>query len=309
MDLEATAQRTLRSSIPCAGIGLHGGARVAMTLRPAEINTGITFVRTDMPAGRRIVPGTWDRIVDTTLGTRLANESGTAVGTVEHLMAAFRACGIDNALVELDAPELPIMDGSATPFVFLIECAGTVPQAAARRVIRVLRTVDLVEGSGRVGLAPGPGASVAFEIDFASPAIGRQRRRIGLSGAAIKAHLAPARTFGFVADLEALRDRGLARGACLDNAVAIGPDDRVLNKDGLRFPDEFVRHKMLDAVGDLYLAGAPIVGHFHGHRSGHGLNARLLRLLFADERAWCYDAAADEPTPPAWPDEPLADTA
>lgn len=286
--LSAAAQKTLKSPIHCAGIGLHTGARISLTLRPGNVNSGITFIRTDVPPGCRVTSASWDQVCDTVMCTVVGNEHGVTVGTIEHLMAALRGCGVDNAVVELDGPEVPIMDGSAAPFVFLIECAGVVSQAATRRAIRVLKRVEVGDGRTNASLTPGAGCTFSFEIDFASRAVAHQEGYIRLANGAFKADLARARTFGFLRDVEYLRARGLARGGSLDNAIVVN-GDTILNQEGLRYDDEFVRHKILDAVGDLYLAGAPILGHFHGTRSGHALNSRLLHTLFADEAAWCYD--------------------
>jgi UDP-3-O-[3-hydroxymyristoyl] N-acetylglucosamine deacetylase len=309
MNSESLAQKTLKAPIHCTGVGLHGGAKVSMTLVPGDINAGITFIRKDVEQGRRAIPASWDRVSETTLCTVIANEHGVSVGTVEHLMAALRGSGIDNLVVELDGPEVPIMDGSAAPFVFLIECAGVVSQAASRRAIRVLKAVEVDEGSRRAELTPGPGCSFSFEIDFASPAVSRQEGCIHLANGAFKSDVARARTFGFLEDVEWLRQRGLALGGSLDNAIVI-KGDRILNEDGLRYEDEFVRHKILDSIGDLYLAGAPIIGHFHGHRSGHALNNRLLRAMFADDGAWCYDTMDNaEAGHGGWATQALARTA
>jgi UDP-3-O-[3-hydroxymyristoyl] N-acetylglucosamine deacetylase len=248
-------------------------------------------------------------VANSTLCTVLANEHGATVGTIEHLMAALSGCGIDNAVIELDGPEVPIMDGSAAPFVFLIECAGIAHQAAARRAIRVLRRVEVREGGRSVSLSPGTGSSFSFEIDFPSAAVAHQEGYIRLAQGSFEADLARARTFGFLSEVESLRARGLALGGSLDNAIVVDGDS-VLNPGGLRFEDEFVRHKLLDSIGDLYLAGAPIIGHFHGHRSGHALNHRLLDALFADDAAWCFDTARDPDQPHAgWIAGGLAQTA
>lgn len=259
-----------------------------MTLRPAPIDAGIVFRRTDVKGAIADVPATWDRVVDTRMCTVLGNEHGVTVGTVEHLMAAFSGLGIDNALVEIDGPEVPIMDGSAGPFVFLIECAGVTEQAAPRRVIRVLKAVAVEQGRATARLVPGPCLSLNFEIDFANTTVARQQIALGLVNGTFRKELAHARTFGFLDEVEKLWAAGLARGGSLDNAVVIA-GDRVLNREGLRYDDEFVRHKALDAVGDLYLAGGPIVGTFSGVCSGHAINNRLLRALFADPVAWCFD--------------------
>ncbi len=273
--------------IQCSGIGLHSGRLVTMTLRPASANAGVQFVRTDLAEPRQPIPARWDRVCDTQLCTVLANDDGVRVGTVEHLMAALAGCGIDNVTVEVDGPELPIMDGSAAPFVALIERAGIRALSAARRAIRILRRVEVEDGDCAVSLAPAAHASFGFEIEFASRAIARQEGFVPLVKSVFRDEVAEARTFGFLEDVQTLRRRGLALGGSLDNAVVVS-GDHVLNADGLRFPDEFVRHKILDAIGDLYLAGAPILGHFQGRRSGHTANNRLLRALFADDMAWCF---------------------
>ncbi len=278
-------------------------------MHPADVNSGVTFVRADLPEDRSVIAARWDRVCDTTLCTVIGNRHGASVGTVEHLMAALRGCGVDNALIELDGPEVPIMDGSAAPFVFLIESAGVTSQAAIRRAIRILKPVEVREGDKLARLAPGPGFSFSFEIDFPSQAVSRQKGRIRLANGAFKSDLASARTFGFLKDVEGLRARGLARGGSLDNAIVIN-GDRIMNEDGLRFEDEFVRHKILDSIGDLYLAGAPILGHFHGARSGHTLNNALLRALFEDELSWCYDTMdSSDFSHGGWAAEPLAKTA
>ena len=286
------AQRTLKTDIGCTGIGLHSGSKVSLTLHPADINTGVRFLRTDAPAGTGEIAAHWDKVTDTRLCTQITNEHGVSVGTVEHLMSALRGCDIDNVLVELNGPEVPIMDGSAEPFVFLIDCAGTVAQPASRHAIRVLRPIEVTDGDRSARLSPGPGSSFSFMIDFPSAAISRQEGRIQLINGAFRHDLARARTFGFANEVERLRASGLARGGSLENAIVVR-DDRVLNEGGLRFSDEFVRHKMLDAVGDLYLAGAPIIGHYHGEKAGHALNNSLLRALLSDEAAWCYDTPGE----------------
>ena len=285
-------QRTLKSAIGCSGVALHSGAKVSMSLSPAAPDTGIVFRRTDPVAGDPLIAARWDRVVDTRMCTTLGNKDGTTVGTVEHLMAALAGCGIDNAYVDLNGPEVPIMDGSAHPFVFLVECAGVVEQSAPRRVIRVKKAVTLSEGDKFACLVPAGGFSVSFEIDFDSAIISRQTFAMALTDGAFKKEVARARTFGFMHEVEQLRAAGLARGGSLDNAVVIS-GDKILNEGGLRYDDEFVRHKILDAVGDLYLAGAPIVGGFHAVCSGHGTNNRLLHRLFADETAWSLDVCTE----------------
>jgi UDP-3-O-[3-hydroxymyristoyl] N-acetylglucosamine deacetylase len=286
-------QRTLKTSIGCAGVGLHSGAKVTMVLHPAEPDTGIRFRRIDIGGRGAIVPASWAAVGDTRMNTCLANGEGVTVGTVEHLMSALAGMQIDNCLIEINAPEVPVMDGSAAPFLFLIECAGVVEQSAPRKAIRVLKRLSVTDGDRQVTLTPSSGFSVNFEIDFASTAISRQEIFINLSRGSFKSEISRARTFGFEQEVAMLRSHGLARGGSLDNAVVIdSTGTKVLNDDGLRYTDEFVRHKVLDAVGDLYLAGAPIVGHFHGVRSGHALNNRILRELFADTSAWAYTTVA-----------------
>jgi UDP-3-O-[3-hydroxymyristoyl] N-acetylglucosamine deacetylase len=291
--LDFARQRTVRQSIACTGTGLHSGTKVHLTLRPAPANHGIVFRRTDQPAQRADVPARWDHVVDTRMCTTLANEAGTAVGTVEHLMAALAGFAVDNCLIEIDAPEVPIMDGSAEPFAFLIECAGLAEQDEPRHAIEILKSVRCGDERYHATLAPAAGTALSFEIDFENAVVARQRLSLDLRGGTFREQLAPARTFGFAHEVEQLRRMGLARGGSLDNAVVIG-EDRILNREGLRFPDEFVRHKMLDALGDLYLAGGPMVGRFHGHRAGHALNNKLLRALFADPANWCWTTISED---------------
>ena len=256
-----------------------------MTLHPAPPGTGVVFQRTDLSDDIGRIPALWDHVCDTTLCSTIANDHGTRVATVEHLMAALAGCEIDNVRVELDGPEVPIMDGSAAPFVFLIECAGSVAQDAARRVVRVMKTISVEDGERLVTLSPGDGLSVSLEIDFDNPHVARQTHRFDVNGLTFKDELCRARTFGFESDIEEMRNRGLARGGSLQNAIVVG-ENGVINEGGLRYDDEFVRHKALDAVGDLYLAGAPIIGAYRGVCAGHGLNNALLKALFADLDAW-----------------------
>lgn len=279
-------QTTLRKSIGCAGIGLHSGSEIHLTLHPAPADSGITFVRSDL-AGIEI-PARYDLVTDTTLGTSLASDGAAQVATVEHLMAALWGCGVDNVVVELDGPEVPVMDGSSEPFVFLIECAGIETLDATRRSIRVLRPVSVEEADKQITLHPSDALSVRFEINFDNPVVGHQAYDfVGIDGL-FKSDLSRARTFGFEAEVAAMHKAGLARGGSLDNAVVVGAD-RVLNEDGLRFRDEFVRHKVLDCLGDLFLAGARIIGRVEAVRAGHRLNNDLLRSLFSDSANWCFD--------------------
>ncbi len=278
-------QHTLKAPIHCSGLGLHTGDRITLSLCPADPDTGIVFRRTDLTNGARDIPARFDRVVDTRLCTTLVNDHGTRVATVEHLMAALAGCGVDNAVVEIDGREVPIMDGSAAPFVFLIECAGVAAQDAPRRTLVVERPVSVEDAPAAARLEPGPGFTLALGIAFESRAIGRQDLFVEIGGDSFKTELCRARTFGFLQEVEALRAAGLARGGSLENAVVVD-GDRIVNEEGLRCEDEFVRHKALDCVGDLALAGYPITGHFRGHRTGHGLNNRMLHAFFADSENW-----------------------
>ncbi len=260
-----------------------------MSLYPADPNTGILFRRTDIRGQNAAIPARFDHVSDTRLCTTLSNEAGVQIATVEHLMAALAGCEIDNVIIEVNGMEVPIMDGSAEPFVFLIECAGTVHQNAARRVLRVKKPVFILEGGAEASLTPAsvdqPDLTIDLNIDFNNAAIGQQNLSLTISSSSFKSEICRARTFGFMEDVEALRQSGLAKGGSLENAVVISGGN-ILNEDGLRYKDEFVRHKILDCIGDLYLAGNPLVGTFSGHRSGHDLHNKLLRQLFADPTAW-----------------------
>jgi len=276
-----------------------------MTLRPAAPDTGILFERTDLSNGARLFPARYDHVADTFLCTTLTNASGATLATVEHVMAALSGCGIDNALVEVSGPELPIMDGSAEAFVFLIECAGIVEYATPRRSMRVLREIEVVDGDKRATLRPSRLRSIACEIVYDNARIARQRAGFVMTAETFKDEVARARTFGLMEEVDGLRANGLALGGSLDNAVVVN-GDQVMNEGGLRFHNEFARHKVLDAVGDLALAGAPIIGAFEGYCSGHALNVRLLKTLFENDDAWCWDNGA---TGADWPELPLAATA
>jgi len=289
--LAASARRTLAGPVAVSGVGLHSGANVTLTLLPAGADNGIWFRRSDVTGRDPMIPARWDHVVDTRLCTVLGNAAGVMVSTVEHLMAALAGMGVDNAEIVVDGPELPVMDGSSAAFVALIEQAGTVAQAAPRHAIRIVDTVTVSEGEGEVSLRPAPrGLTIDAEIDFDSPAIGRQRRVVQISPQSFRDELADSRTFGFRHEVEGLRAMGLARGGSLDNAVVID-GATVMNPEGLRHPDEFVRHKALDALGDVFLAGHPIIGAYHGHRPSHRLNNLLLRALFAQPDAWRFEPA------------------
>ena len=278
-------QTTLKDRISCTGRGLHSGAKVSIALLPADADSGIVFRRTDIAGLGAEIAARWDNVVDTRMCTTIGNAEGVVVGTVEHLVATLAGLQVDNVTIEVDGPEVPVMDGSAEPFAFLIECAGIRELDAPRRVIEILKPVSVGDKEKSAVLMPGAGSSYSFEIEFSSRAIGRQTLAFDLSKGAFRRELASARTFGFGPEIEAMRASGRARGGSLANAVVVD-GHRIVNREGLRFPDEFVRHKLLDSLGDIRLAGYELLGHFHGYRSGHALNIRLLQRLFADESAW-----------------------
>ena len=278
-------QRTLKTSIQCSGVGLHGGEHVQMTLHPAEADTGIVFRRSDVRDTFNEILARFDYVAETRMCTTLRNAEGVSVMTVEHLMAALSGCGIDNLIVEIDGPEIPVMDGSAEPFVFLIECAGLVEQDTPRAVVHILEPVTVRNGDCVATLEPAEEFSIQFGIDFDNAVIGRQEISLNLTEPSFKAEICRARTFGFLHEVESLREAGLAKGGSLDNAVVLN-GDTVMNDGGLRYANEFVRHKVLDCIGDLYLAGGPIIGSFRGEKTGHALNNELLRTLFANMNAW-----------------------
>lgn len=278
-------EKTLQNAIPCVGVGLHSGVKVHMTMRPAAVGTGIIFKRTDVKDKDNIVPVSYETVVDTRMCSCVGNKDGVTVGTIEHLMAALAGFGITNLIIELDNFEVPIMDGSASDFITLIECAGVVKQDAPLKAIKILKEVSFDDGKGAsVCLYPAEkDLSIDFMIDFSkSKAIGRQEYSITLSERSFKDSVAYARTFGFAQEVEMLRSVGLAKGGSLENAVVVN-GDTVMNKEGLRSENEFVVHKTLDAVGDLYQVGMPIIGRFSGVKSGHMHTNMLLRALMADK--------------------------
>ena len=291
-DIFGWRQRTLKTAIDCVGVGVHSGQRVTLTLRPAAADHGIVFRRIDLD---RVVEARFDHVTDTRLCTVLADPAmpSARVGTVEHLMAALSALGIDNARIDVDGPEIPILDGSAAPFVFLLDCAGSVEQDTPRRVIEVRRPVRVAQGEawaelrplGPINRAVQPMLEMELSIDFAASAIGRQSASLRLTPASFRHEIAAARTFAQAAEVAQLQAAGLARGGSLDNAIVVDGAD-ILNPGGLRMANEFASHKLLDAVGDLALSGGRLHGRFVAHRTGHELNNRLLRALFADAAAW-----------------------
>jgi UDP-3-O-[3-hydroxymyristoyl] N-acetylglucosamine deacetylase len=290
-------QRTLKNSIRATGVGLHTGKKVLMTLRPAAPYSGIVFRRTDLEQVVDI-PAKAANVGETTMGTTLQVGDAT-VSTVEHLLSALAGLGIDNALIEVSAGEVPIMDGSAGPFVFLLQSAGIEEQKAPKTFVRILESVQVSDGDKWARFDPYDGFKVNFEIEFNHPTFKKhsQSATMDFSTTSFLREVSRARTFGFMRDLESLRSRNLALGGNLDNAIVLD-DYRILNEDGLRYEDEFVKHKILDAIGDLYLLGHSLIGEFSGYKSGHGLNNKLLRTLIANENAWqevTFESLADAP--------------
>ncbi len=277
-------QTTIKQSVSCRGTGLHSGVDATITLQPAAIGHGIVFHRVDV-AGDGRVPARYDLVHSTAFGTTLRNEAGAEVRTVEHLMAALAAAGVDNVRIEIDGPEIPIMDGSSAAFVALIEAAGLKSQAATRHYIRILHPIEVRDGDRIARLAPHNGFQIDCDIDFEAAAIARQRFVFEVKGDVFKNDVARARTFTQMKDVEALHARGLALGGSMENAVVVD-EGEILNPEGLRFADECVRHKALDVLGDLALAGKPILGRFEGVKMGHAMNNKVLRALFADPSAY-----------------------
>ena len=278
-------QRTLKNVIRATGVGLHTGDKVYMTLRPAAVDTGIVFRRVDLDEPVEIRSCT-ENVGDTRLSTTLV-KGDVRIATVEHLLSAIAGLGIDNAYVDLSAPEVPIMDGSAGPFVFLLQSAGIEEQSAPKRFVRIKKTITVRDGDKWARFEPFDGFKVGFSIDFDHPMFVKRTStsEIDFSTTSFVKAVSRARTFGFMRDIEMLRERNLALGGSMDNSIVLD-DYRVLNEDGLRYEDEFVKHKILDAIGDLYLLGRSLIGAFYGYKSGHGLNNTLLRALLADTSAW-----------------------
>lgn len=299
-------QRTLKNMIRATGVGLHTGEKVYLSLRPAAAGTGIVFRRVDLARPVEIKANPY-AVGDTRLSSCLEKD-GVRISTVEHLMSAFAGLGIDNAFVDLTAPEVPIMDGSAGPFVFLLQSAGIEEQKASKEFIRVLQPVEVTERDKWVRFAPHDGFKLDLSIDYDHPVFDRSRQTVSVdfSNTSYVKEVSRARTFGFMQDVESMRAQGLALGGSLDNAIVMD-DYRVLNSDGLRYENEFVKHKALDAIGDLYLLGHPLIGAFSGHKSGHALNNRLLRRLLETREAWelvTFDRIEDAPVFLAWQSQP-----
>ena len=289
MNTHTIFQRTLKQPVSFVGLGLHSGIKSRITLKPSNDATGIFFRRKDVPAHQALIAARWYKVTDTTLSTGLSNRYGISVSTVEHLMAALRLCGIDNLEIEVDGPEIPIMDGSARPFVDTLTSIGTRPINEPRKAIWIHKTIEVRDGECYALLLPDTQPRVTVSIDFKEPVIGAQTLSVNIDDQSLHQRVAPARTFGFMDQIEDLRSKGLALGGSLNNAILVD-NHRIVNPDGLRFEDEFVRHKVLDAIGDLSLIGMPVIGHYHAFKSGHLLNKLLINKLLADKSAWSYIA-------------------
>ena len=276
-------QRTLKKEIICSSIGLHTGRKVNMKILPAPVDTGVVFVRTDLP-GSPAISADYTKVCDTNLATSLG-EKGVTVATVEHILSAFGGMGLDNAIIELDSFEVPIMDGSSRPFVEMLKEVGTQTQGKCRKMPVIKKPVSVKEGDATAMFLPANEFKISYEIDFPHEAIGRQTYSVSFCDANYENDICQARTFGFLKEVEYLQAKGLGLGGSLDNVIILD-DTRVVNKEGLRIPDEFVRHKILDAIGDLFLLGMPIIGHFVAYKSGHRLNNLLLRELMQKEQSW-----------------------
>ena len=279
-------QQTISNSISVKGIGLHTGNLVELTLEPAAVDNGIKFIRVDKK-NDNVIEAIWSNVSETVLSTTISNSYGLKISTIEHLMSALSGLHIDNLNIYINANEVPIMDGSSKPFVEMIEEIGIKQQSKKRKLLNVKKSIEVAENNTSVKIVPNNQFSIDFEIDFPSKIVSKQSCQLQLINGNYKTDIAAARTFGFEKDVKYLRSNGLALGGSLDNAVVVG-ENEILNKDGLRYTDEFVRHKILDSIGDLYLAGSPIIGYFYGNKSGHYLNNQLLRKLFSDKSNYEY---------------------
>ncbi len=284
-------QRTLDHAIRCSGIGLHSGKKIELVLHPADVDTGIVFVRSDLGVE---IKGHISSVVDTKLCTTIGKGEAT-IATVEHIMSALAGLGVDNARIEVNGEEVPVMDGSASPFIFLIQCAGIVEQHKAKKVLRVKKRISIEDENKSCALYPASGFRVSYLLDYSHPLLSNCKVSFDFSRQGYAREVSRARTFGFIHEVEALQKAGLALGGSMDNAVVLDKYG-VLNEGGLRYPDECARHKVLDTVGDLFLAGYPIVGAFEGERSGHAMNCQLVRTLLADESAWVIEELVDADT-------------
>ncbi len=276
-------QRTIRDEISCTGIGLHSGERVKLTIKPAPPETGIKFIRKDL-SGHPVINARFENVVDTNLSTTIGN-NGTKVSTIEHLMAAFFGLGIDNARVEVDGPEVPIMDGSSAPFIFLLKSVGIKEQKDPKQFLVMKKTFKIQDGNRSVRISPSNELRICYTIDFHHPLLRNQKFELCFSGKDFVNEISRARTFGFLKDIRILRENGLAKGGSLDNAIVID-DFRIINEDGLRYKNEFVRHKILDFIGDLAILGSPVIAHFEVQKSGHFLNQHMLKQLMNNKKYW-----------------------
>jgi len=287
MNTHTIFQNTLKQSVSFVGRGLHSGIKSRITLKPCEKSTGIFFRRKDVPYHQSLIPARWNNVTDTTLSTVLTNKHGYSISTVEHMMAALQLCHIDNIEIEVDGNELPIMDGSAKPFVDTLLNIGTRSIKTPRKVIYIHKKIEVQDANRFALLLPDTQPKITISIDFKEKAIGAQNLSININDNNLSRSIAPARTFGFLDQIVDLQSKGLALGGSLSNAILVD-NDRIVNREGLRFKDEFVRHKVLDAIGDLALAGVPIIGHYHAFKGGHLLNALLMKKLFTNKSAWSY---------------------
>ncbi len=278
-------QRTINSKVSCDGVGIHSGAYSLISLSPAPCDTGIVFRRTDIASVNGIVPAKYSNVITTNLGTTIANKSNVKISTIEHLMAAIWGCGIDNLYIDINGPEIPIMDGSSGPFVFLIECAGMVEQEKSRKFIEIIENFEIFDGDKYIKIKPSKEFYIDLQIDFNHQKIRQQSFSYRPETMSFKNDICRARTFGFKHEIEKLREHGLAKGGTLNNAILVD-EKGVVNIEGLRYEDEFVRHKTLDFVGDIYLAQANIIGHFEVNKSGHSLNNKMLHSLIEDKNKW-----------------------
>lgn len=283
-------QHTLAAEVILSGVGVHSGEAAEIRIAPAPVDHGIVFLRSDLKE-QNLILAHFANVSATQLCTVMQNDAGTSISTVEHVMAALRGLGIDNALISVSGSEVPILDGSAAPFITAIDAVGIVEQTAPRRVLRILREVKVGDDKAFASIGPAEHSEFEFQIDYPGTAIGTQKYAVRLINGNFRHDIAAARTFGLRSDVDQLRAMGFARGGSLENAIVVDGDE-ILNQDGLRFDDEFVRHKVLDAIGDLYLAGAPIMGRYHGHRAGHKLNNELLRAVFADPQNYAIESVA-----------------
>lgn len=285
-------QNTLLKPVSCYGIGVHSGKHTQLTIEPAKENTGIIFIRTDISSENNYIEASYFNVSDTLLSTTISNDHKVQISTIEHLMAALWGCGIDNAIIKIDGPEVPIMDGSSKPFVFMIECAGKKLQNAPKKYLKILKDIKVIHKDCELYCTPSNHMTVDLTIDFSSKAIGKQNLSFSNQESFTK-NIADARTFGFMKDVNDLQSKGLALGASFENAIAINEEDKILNPNGLRYEDEFIRHKLLDLFGDLYTCGTNIVSAIKGYKTSHALNNELLHKIFSDITSYKFVTASE----------------